>query len=125
MMNRKVAIIDHDEKFLEDIEEILSISGYNPFIIKDPLLAVNAAVQNKPDVILLELKMPNKNGFEIADSINRALGTKKIPIIAMSDFLKDEFGWLLNSCGIKKLLKKPFHPLDLIWAIEHSISENS
>jgi len=124
MENRKVAIIDEDKKILRDLEEILAMSGYVPIVINDTFTAVDTIIQHKPDVILIELKMPHKNGFELTDAINRVFEAKRAPIIAMSSFFKDEFRWLLDACGIKRWIKKPFQPLDVIWAIENEIEED-
>lgn len=125
MGNTKVVIIDDDEAFLEGLEKILSASGYDPLVVADPRSAVEIALNRKPDVILLELRMSCKNGFELADDMNRALETQSIPIIAMSEFFKEEsfsmMNLCLNLCGIKRYLKKPFHPLEVISAIEDVI----
>ncbi|OGX05921.1 MAG: hypothetical protein A2Z88_02475 [Omnitrophica WOR_2 bacterium GWA2_47_8] len=123
MNNRKVVIINDDKQSLGDLEEILTATGHDPVVVNDALLAVDIVVQKKPDVILLELRMPRKSGFELADEINRVFETQRIPIIAMSSFFKEEFRFLLNLCGINRCLKKPFHPLDVIWAIEDVIGE--
>jgi response regulator RpfG family c-di-GMP phosphodiesterase len=73
----------------------------------------------------MELRMPHKNGFALSDAINRVFATKRIPIIAMSNLFKDEFKWLMDLCGIKRWIKKPFQPLDVIWAIENEIEEGN
>jgi len=86
-------------------------------------LAVDAVMENKPDIILMELRMPRKSGFELTHAINQVFETNKVPIIAMSESYKDEFRWLLHFCGIKRHIKKPFQPLDLIWAIENEIED--
>lgn len=125
MQNRKVAIIDKDDKFLSATEEILLMGGYDPVVVNDASLAVDTVIQKKPNVILMELILPRKNGFELIDGINRVFKTKKIPIIAMSAFFKDEFRWLFDLCGIRRWLKKPFQPLDVMWAIENEIEEDS
>ena len=119
MRNRKVVIINNDKKSLGNLEEILAAGGHDSIVVYDALVAVDVVVQRKPDVILMELKMPHKTGFEIADEINRVFETKKIPIIGMSVLYKDEFGFLLNFCGINGYVQKPFNPLDVIWAIEN------
>lgn len=123
MQSRKVVVIDDDKKFLGEIEEILTIVGYVPVVVSDPLLVVDTIIQSRPDVVLLELKMPQKNGFEITDTINRVFQMSRMPIIAMSAFFKDEFRWLLDLCGIKRWIKKPFRPMDVIWAIENEMDD--
>ena len=121
MENKKIVIIDNDKEILGKLEDVLSASGYAPVVVNDVPLAVDIAVRSNPDAILVELKMPFKNGFEIADEINHILEIKKVPIIGMSAFFKDEFAFLLNLCGIDSFIKKPFNPLDVIWAIENVI----
>ena len=125
MQNRKVAIIDDNQESLRELEQILKMAGYTPVLVDDIFGNVDTVIENKPDVILMELKMPHKNGFALADAINRVFETKKIPIIAMSNLFKDEFKWLMDFCGIKRWIKKPFLPLDVIWAIENELEENN
>ena len=123
MLNTKVAIIDDNRDSLRELEKILTMAGYTPVLVNDVWGAVDKVLNNKPDVILMELRMPHKNGFALADAINRVFGTKRIPIIAMSNIFKDEFKWLMDFCGIKRWIKKPFLPLDVIWAIESVMEE--
>ena len=125
MQNRKVAIIDDNQDSLRELEQILKMASYTPVLVDDIFGNVDTVIENKPDVILMELKMPHKNGFALADAINRVFETKKIPIIAMSNLFKDEFKWLMDFCGIKRWIKKPFLPLDVIWAIENELEENN
>jgi len=121
MNNRKIAIIDKDIKSIGKLKEILSLCGYTPVPVIDSLLAVNTIIQSDLDLILMDLRIPQYRGFEITYTINRACETKKVPIIAMSDVYKDEFRGLLDFRGIKRWIKKPFQPLNLIWAIENAI----
>ena len=125
MQNRKVAIIDDNQDSLRELEQILKMAGYTPVLVSDIFGNVDTVIENKPDVILMELKMPHKNGFALADAINRVFETKKIPIIAMSNLFEDEFKWLMDFCGIKRWIKKPFMPLDVIWAIESVMEEGN
>ena len=123
MKNRKIVIIDEDKKFLEELEVVLTMSGYAPVVLEGNYLTIDMVFQMKPGVILLGLKMPHNNGFEFANEINRVFEGKRIPIIAMSEIFKDEFRFLLNLCGIDKFLRIPFQPLDVIWAIENVIGD--
>jgi len=124
MKSRKIAIIDEDKEMLGELNEILNMGGYSSILINDPLSALDTVFENKPDVVLMELRMPQKNGFELTHEINRVFETKRMPVIAMSENFKDEFRWLLELCGIKRCIKKPFNPLDIIWAIENEIEED-
>lgn len=66
------------------------------------------------------------SGFEVADELRRFTETANIPVIAMSGFYgMDERSWLMNFCGFKKCLKKPFNPLNVISFIEAVISASN
>jgi DNA-binding response OmpR family regulator len=125
VQNRIVAIIDDNQDSLRELEKILKMAGYTPVLVDDVLGNVDKVLNNKPDVILMELKMPHKNGFALADAVNRVFGTKEIPIVAMSNIFKDEFKWLMDFSGIKRWIKKPFLPLDVIWAVENEMPEDN
>lgn len=121
MHNRKVAVIDNDKKHLGDIGTILMLGGYTPILVEDPLLAVDSVIHHEPDAILMDLKILRKGRCQVANVINRVFETSKVPIIAMSEFIQDDFRDLLNFFRIKSYLKKPFQPLDVIWLIENAI----
>ena len=122
-MNKKIMIVDDDKEFLEELRETLVLSGYDLVAVNDATMALDLANSARPDVILLDLKMPQKSGFQVADELRHLSDVSHIPIIAMSAYLKDDYTSLLNICGIKKCLRKPFHPLDVIAQIEQVLLE--
>ncbi|MDD5454854.1 MAG: response regulator [Candidatus Ratteibacteria bacterium] len=119
---KKVMIIDDDKEFLEELTETLSLSDYEPVMFDDPALALQRISKEKPDVILLDLKMFPRSGFEIAHELKHIAGTENIPIIAMTGFYKNGYESLMKMCGIKNCLIKPFKPLDIIAQIEEVLS---
>ncbi len=121
MNSRKVMIVDDDKEFLEELNETLGLSGYDVVSVNDSVAAIDTAFRIKPDVILLDLKMPQKSGFQLADELRHLSELSRVPIIVMTGFFKDEYASLLNICGVRKCLKKPFNPLDVIAQIEEAL----
>ena len=117
-MKGKVLIVDDDKEFLEELNETLNLSGYEMVAVNDARRALEAVHKEKPDVVLLDLKMPTKSGFQVADEIRHHQETAHIPIIAMTGYFKESQVPLMDMCGIDKCLKKPFNPLDVIAQIE-------
>lgn len=121
-MDEKIMIVDDDKEFLEELRETLTLSGYEPIAINDSLMALKVARMIKPNVILLDLKMDRKSGFQIADELKQFPETTNIPIIAMTGFYAEKGNSLvLDICGIKRFLIKPFNPLDAIVKIETAL----
>jgi len=121
MTNKKIMIVDDDKEFLEELNETLSLSGYDMVSANDPDLALDVAKKERPDVIVLDLKMPKKTGFQLADELRYLAGLDDVPIIAMTGYFKENYSPLLNLCRINKCLRKPFNPLDIIVEIENAL----
>jgi CheY-like chemotaxis protein len=113
-----VLAIDDDEIFLDELSDVLQSSGYEVTVMADSRKAIEAALKIKPKVILMDINMPGKSGLEVAYEMRYRPALADIPIIAMSGFLKESNLPFMEACGIKKYLKKPFNPLDIIWHIE-------
>ena len=119
MVETKILAIDNDVEFLEDLEKMLNLGGYDPITTNDSTTALNIALEAKPDVILTGIKMKGLSGFQVADRLNQHVETADIPVIAMSGHsIKKEHNRLMQMLGIKALIKKPFNPLDVISCIE-------
>ncbi len=120
MTDKKVLIIDDDPEFLDEVNDLLSHTGYKVTAVNDSARAVDTVNEIKPDAILLDMRMKNVSGFEIADSLHRNPETSNIPIIAMTGYytLKEK-SWFMDFVGISRCLNKPFKPLDVISAIEN------
>lgn len=123
MQNKRIMVVDDDKEFLDELKETLMLSGYDLVAVNDSNRALDVAAQEKPDLILVDLKMPNKSGFQLADELKHLQEFTNVPIIAMTAFFKDEYSMLLNICGVRKCLRKPFTPLDVIHHIEEELAQ--
>jgi DNA-binding response OmpR family regulator len=116
---KKVVVIDDDKEFLSEIGELLVSAGYEVTALSDGNDAIREIKEVKPDVVLLDLKMKGRNGFQIANEMSFTPETLNIPVIAMTGyFKKDEHRFLMRTCGIKDVILKPANPLDIIRRIE-------
>ena len=121
---KKVMVVDDDKEFLDELKTTLKQGGYRVKVVQEARKAVSAAVESKPDVILLDLKMQGMTGFEVANELRVLPGTKHIPIIAMSGFFtENRDDPLLGFFNIDHYLQKPIYPLNVIDKIERVCQE--
>ncbi|MFA5008496.1 MAG: response regulator [Candidatus Omnitrophota bacterium] len=126
MEKKKILLIDDDAGFRDELAELLRLSGYEPACACDALEAFSMALGINPDVILLDLKMPGSNGFQLADKFSQNGFLKNIPLIVMTGYFGDSgHNLLMDSCGMKYFLKKPFDSFDLITKIETALADTS
>jgi len=105
---KKILIVDDDAEFLSELSESLRLYGFQVIDINDPSCALELARLEKPDLILLDMKMPKTSGAQIAYELKSAEELKKIPVMAMSAYFKMKSSGLLEIYGIKECLHKPF-----------------
>ncbi len=108
---KKIMIVDDDEELLEEIAETLSVSGYNTITFSNAIKAQSKIVSEKPDLLLLDMKMPGKTGFQLAHELKTFPDTAGIPIIAMTGhYTGKDHKFLMKTCGVDKCVLKPFDP---------------
>lgn len=116
---KKVLIIDDDRDFCNELKEYLLLSNYDATVINDSKLALDAARAILPDVILLDIKMEDEDGFVVAQKLKGSPETSAIPIIVITGYFNAEEDLnLMKMCGIKYRLNKPVNPVDIISSIE-------
>src|SRR5579863_10605155 len=117
-----IMIVDDNVELLEELENLLKLGGYDVIAISDGSKVFDAALKNKPDLILLDLKMSPKSGFQIADEARNSLLLRDVPVIAMTGFYTEKQHFLMMKlCGIKTSILKPFRPLNLFTRIEFAL----
>ena len=124
MKKKKVMIIDDNKEFTDELKEALALSGYDVTAVNDTIDVSNIAIKVKPDVILLDLKMPNKSGIQLAYELRQIGILINVPIIAISAFYKEGVFSLMKVHGITTYLSKPVDLIHLINEIEKVLCKN-
>ena len=87
---KKILVIE-DDKFLSKVYEIkLSKEGYTLIFASDGNKGLEAIKSEEPDLILLDLVLPEKTGFEILEEVAKSKHLKAIPLIVISNLSQKE-----------------------------------
>jgi two-component system phosphate regulon response regulator PhoB len=79
-----ILVADDDEDLLQALDFTLSQNGYNVIQAKDGAETIVEALESKPDLILLDIMMPNLDGFTACRELKNREDTKRIPIIMLT-----------------------------------------
>lgn len=123
MKKTKVMIIDDDKEFLDELEDALTLNNYEVIATDDAISAPDIAGRSRPDVILLDLKMPKKSGLDLALELKQIPELAQVPIIAMSAFYKEGPFSIMQVHGVTKCLSKPLDPDTVFSEIEKVLGE--
>ena len=120
---KKILVADDEEQLALAVKIRLQSKGYQVIVASDGKAALSLAVQEKPDLILLDVVMPNMDGYSCLREINTKLGRGKIPVIVLTarDRMKD----LFELEGIEDYVVKPFDHEDLMIRIERAFKRRA
>lgn len=86
MSKKRIFAVDDQEEVLSLLNDSLSGYGFEVMICKEPKEVLSSIKSFNPDLILLDLRMPDLGGFEICEILNNDPQTHGIPIIIISGF---------------------------------------
>jgi twitching motility two-component system response regulator PilH len=113
----KVLIVDDSLTVREMVSEQLRKSGFEVIEAIDGEEAVEKIQAEAPDLVVTDIVMPRKNGYELCRWIKNDPGRKHIPVV-MCTSKSEEFDiyWGMKQ-GADAYITKPYHPPDLIAAV--------
>jgi len=112
-MAQKILIIDDDLDTLRLVSLILQRQGYEISVASDGNQGLDKAIEEKPDLILLDIMMPEIDGYEVARRLRKNKLTAKTPILMFT--AKNQLDDKVASfeVGVDDYLTKPTHPSEL------------
>jgi CheY-like chemotaxis protein len=110
-----ILVVDDDPSVRTSTVRLLSAHGHRVFEAASAALAVQRAAEVLPDVILMDLHMPNCTGIEAAREIKQRAELQSTPIIALSATPPD---WILGSALFATVLHKPYLSSQLLEALD-------
>ena len=121
MSKKKIFIADDQEDVLLLLKDFLTSHDFEVFILKEPKNILAAVISFKPDLILLDLLMPDLGGFEVCEILNKNSQTCEIPIIIITGFGNLADVKKAYSLGAVAYFVKPFSLEDLFAKINKII----
>jgi len=121
-MAKKILIIEDEELLYNLLERKLNEKGYQASVAKDGVEGMKMIKEIKPDLVLLDIVMPNKNGFEVMDEMQADEKLKHIPIIVISNSGQPVEIDKAKELGAKDwLIKTEFDPQEVIEKVKKQI----
>jgi two-component system cell cycle response regulator DivK len=105
--SRLVLIVDDDARNLKLAEDVLLAAGFRTVVARNGAEAVALGAEHLPDVILMDLRLPDMNGAEAARILADGARTAGIPVVALSAVaFESDTAWLARA-GFAGCLEKP------------------
>ena len=123
-MQKKILIVEDEESLLKLESILLTTKGYLVQGATTGLAALEAVASEPPDLILLDIMLPELDGFQVCDRIKKNRETKHIPIILLTAKKTPEDIARGKEVGAEEYITKPFKSAMVMSTIEELLKRN-
>lgn len=108
MATKKILIVDDSPTIVRHIYELLHPSGYNLITASDGEQALSLAVSEQPHLVILDVVLPKKNGFQVCRQLKTTPDTQEIKILMLTSKTQDSDRFWGLKQGADGYMTKPF-----------------
>jgi CheY-like chemotaxis protein len=116
--DRLVLVADDEEDILLLVRTIIERSGHRVVAVRDGAAALAALQEWKPDLVVLDISMPELDGLEVLRRIRADAETSELPVLLLSARAQEDDVRHGFATGASAYVKKPFSPLELAERVE-------
>ena len=120
-MRKKILIIEDEVDLVNTLSSLLQASGFVPIRALDGATGLAKAKVDKPDLIILDMKMPVMDGFELSKRLKGDSDTRHIPLIVISGMANDDLQLMVSDIKAADYITKPFDTVGLIKKIKKAL----
>jgi DNA-binding response OmpR family regulator len=113
-MAQRILVVDDDKSIVKVLVGYLEQSGYQTIAAYDGDSALHALRRERPDLILLDLMMPNRDGWEVTQIIRADKMLATTPIIMLTARIEDTDKIVGLELGADDYIPKPFNPREVV-----------
>jgi two-component system, OmpR family, response regulator ChvI len=120
---RRILIVDDEPDITSVFKLVLADTGFEVDVFNDPLVALSNFKTNSYDLLLLDIRMPKMNGFELYQKIKEIDDKVKVCFMTAFDVYHEEFKKEFpTSDEVKYFIRKPIAIADLVKHVESILS---
>ncbi len=122
MESKVIMIVEDDRDLMLAMSVRLIAQGFTTISAHDAASAIQMAATRKPDLILMDLGLPDSNGFVVMEVVSQLKTVSTVPIIVVSARPADVYREAALMAGARDYLQKPFDNDTLIAAIYRELN---
>ena len=118
---QSILIVEDNESNIKLFRDLLAAHGYVTSETNDGAEALDLMRQHRPDLVLMDIQLPNVSGLEIIKSIKADAELKSIPVVALSAFATTWDAETMREVGCEACLTKPITITSFIEAVDTAL----
>lgn len=122
-MSFKVLVADDEPNIVISLEYLLKREGYTVFVAKDGQEALEAIARELPDLVLLDVMMPKKTGFEVCQAVRSTEALQATKILMLTAKGRDTDVAKGMALGADAYMTKPFSTRELVQKVAQMVGQ--
>jgi DNA-binding response OmpR family regulator len=122
LMTKTILLVDDSPAHLKLMEQALAGKDFEFLTAGDGEEALARASRQRPDLILLDVILPKKNGYQVCRQLKSSVETKEIPVILVTSRVAESDRYWGMKQGADGYVTKPFRPEDLLALVESQLA---
>lgn len=125
MTTHKLLIADDEPNILISLEFLMQREGYEVILARDGQEALDAIARDKPDLVLLDVMMPIKTGFDVCHEVRAMDGVRDTPILMLTAKGRDTDVAKGMALGANAYMTKPFSTRELVQKVQQMLGADA
>ena len=125
MTRKKILVVDDERDVVKAVTIRLQTAGYEVVSAYDGARGVFAVHKEKPDLVILDIRMPAGDGFSIAQELKESAQTSHIPILFLTGSPEISAEQKAEKVGGRFYIKKPYDPEELLDAVRRALEDQA
>jgi two-component system cell cycle response regulator DivK len=122
---KTILIVEDNEKNMKLARDILRAKGYATLEAVNGLDGVKLALENVPDLVLMDIQLPDINGIEAFERIRGHGGTAKVPVVAFTASVTANDRSRIGDAGFDGFLGKPINLKEFLETVRRVLGESA
>ncbi len=118
---KRILVADDEPHILRVVKDKLSNAGFTVLVATNGEEALQIALREKPDLILLDVMMPKMNGFDVCRKLRAESGFPSIPILLLTARGQEADKKMGIEAGATEYITKPFSPRELLQNVQNKL----
>lgn len=116
-MGKRVLLVEDEANIIEAIRFLLSRDGWQVYTHSNGADAVKVVRELQPDLLLLDVMLPGKSGFEILDELRSDPDTAALPVLMLTARGQSRDREMAEKAGVSRFMTKPFSNAEVLTAV--------
>ena len=122
MLGQKILVVDDEPNIVQSLAFVFNREGFDVATAGDGVQAMSMIRDSKPNLLILDIMMPNKNGYEVCQEIKSDPELQDIQVVMLSSISNEDSRRHAMSQNADDYINKPFSPMQVVTRVKELLA---